>query len=215
MVEIPTLRGEHVLLRPLTGDDGPALLAAANLSRDTFALTVVPSTGAEVAAYLDLALAEHAAGRAAAFAVTRAATGEVLGSTRFLDLEYWRVAPDVADPQVPSVAEIGYTWLAEAVQGTAVNPEMKLLMLRHAFEVWGCYRVHLKTDARNARSRRGIEKLGARFEGIRRAHVPAVDGGIRDSAYYSIVRAEWPEIREALTARVAAFPTGSASAAAT
>lgn len=203
MLEIPILRGDHVVLRPLTGDDGPALLAAANRSRDTFALTVVPATEAEVEAYLGFALGEHAAARAAPFAVTRAASGEVLGSSRFLDLEYWRVAPDVTDPQVPSVAEIGYTWLAESVQGTAVNPEMKLLMLRHAFEAWHCYRVHLKTDARNARSRRGIEKLGARFEGIRRAHVPAVDGGIRDSAYYSIVRAEWPEVRDTLEARLA------------
>lgn len=209
MVEIPTLTGDHVLLRPLTADDGPALLAAANRSRDTYLLTVVPATEAEVAAYLQLALTEHAAGRMAPFAVTRAGTGEVLGSTRFLDLEYWRVAPDVADPAVPSVAEIGYTWLAEAVQGTAVNPEMKLLMLRHAFEVWDCYRVHLKTDARNARSRRGIEKLGARFEGIRRAHVPASDGGIRDSAYYSIVRAEWPEVRDGLLARLAGHRAGS------
>lgn len=206
MLEIPTLAGDHVLLRPLTADDGPALLAAANRSRSTYALTQVPATDDEVGQYLGYALAEHAAGRMAPFAVTRATTGEVLGSTRFLDLEYWRVAPDVADPDVPSVAEIGYTWLTEAVQGTAVNPEMKLLMLRHAFETWRCYRVHLKTDARNARSRRGIEKLGARFEGIRRAHVPAADGGLRDSAYYSIVRAEWPEVSALLTARLAAGP---------
>jgi N-acetyltransferase len=203
VLQIPTLAGGHVLLRPLRADDGAGLLAAANASRGTYALTPVPATEGEVRAYLAFALGEHEAGRMAPFAVTRAGTGEMLGSTRFLDLEYWQVAPDVADPLVPSVAEIGYTWLAEAVQGTAVNPEMKLLMLRHAFEVWGCYRVHLKTDARNARSRRGIEKLGARFEGIRRAHVPATDGGIRDSAYYSIVRAEWPEVRDGLVARLA------------
>lgn len=203
VLEIPTLTGDHVVLRPLTPDDGPALLAAANRSRATYALTIVPATPDELQAYLELALAEHAAGRAAPFVVTRAGSGEVLGSTRFLDLEYWRVAPDAPDPDRPSVGEIGYTWLAEQVQGTAVNPEMKLLMLTHAFERWDCYRVHLKTDARNARSRRGIEKLGARFEGIRRAHVPASDGGIRDSAYYSILRAEWPEVRDGLAARLA------------
>ena len=201
MLEIPTLTGAHVVLVPLSPDRAPALLAAANRSRSTYGLTVVPATPEQADQYIGLALAEHAGGRAAAFVVTRAGTGEVLGSTRFLDLEYWRTDGPV-DPARPSVGEIGHTWLAESAQGTAVNPEMKLLMLAQAFEGWGCYRVHLKTDARNAQSRRGIEKLGARFEGIRRAHIPAVDGGLRDSAYYSILAAEWPEVRTGLRDRL-------------
>jgi N-acetyltransferase len=202
VLEIPTLTGGHLVLVPLTPDAASGLLAAANRSRDTYELTRVPATPDQAREYIGFALAEHAAGRMAPFAITRADTGEVLGSTRFLDLEYWRVVPEATDPGRPSVAEIGYTWLAESAQGTTVNPEMKLLMLTHAFEVWGCYRVHLKTDARNARSRRGIEKLGARFEGIRRAHVLATDGGLRDSAYYSILAAEWPEVRSGLLDRL-------------
>jgi RimJ/RimL family protein N-acetyltransferase len=75
-------------------------------------------------------------------------------------------------------------------------------MLRHAFDTWEVERITLKTDARNARSRNAIERLGAQFEGIRRAEVPATDGGIRDSAYYSIVRAEWPDVRRGLEARL-------------
>ncbi|MCM3923073.1 GNAT family N-acetyltransferase [Frankia sp. AiPs1] len=103
----------------------------------------------------------------------------------------------------PSVAEIGSTWLAASAQRTAVNTETKLLLLGHAFDTWATLRVCLKTDARNARSRAAIERLGARFEGVRRAHVLAFDGTARDSAYYSIVRAEWPAVRAGLVARLA------------
>jgi hypothetical protein len=104
--------------------------------------------------------------------------------------------------ELPSVAEIGWTWLAASAQRTAVNTEAKLLLLGHAFDAWAALRVCLKTDARNARSRTAIERLGARFEGIRRAHVLASDGTARDSAYYSIVRAEWPVVRATLIARL-------------
>jgi RimJ/RimL family protein N-acetyltransferase len=83
-----------------------------------------------------------------------------------------------------------------------VNTEAKLLMLRQAFDVWGVHRVTFKTDARNARSRAAIDRLGAVFEGVRRAHVRAVDGTIRDSAYYSIVAVEWPSVRDRLQARL-------------
>jgi RimJ/RimL family protein N-acetyltransferase len=101
------------------------------------------------------------------------------------------------------VAEIGGTWLAPRVQRTPVNTEAKLLMLAHAFEVWRVRRVSLKTDARNERSRRAIERLGARFDGVLRAHMPAADGGLRDSAFYSILDAEWPAVRETLRSRLA------------
>nr|WP_261567718.1 GNAT family protein [Frankia gtarii] len=116
-----------------------------------------------------------------------------------------RKAPTVsADPAgtPPSVAEIGGTWLAASAQRTAVNTEAKLLLLGHAFDTWAALRVCLKTDARNARSRAAIERLGARFEGVRRAHMLAFDGTARDSAYYSILRAEWPGVRAGLIARL-------------
>jgi len=103
---------------------------------------------------------------------------------------------------VPSVVEIGSTWLAASVQGTSVNPETKLLMLSHAFDTWRVHRVTFKTDARNEQSRRAIARLGAQFEGIRRAHRIGSDGAIRDSAYFSIVRAEWPAVRDGLLARL-------------
>jgi N-acetyltransferase len=84
-------------------------------------------------------------------------------------------------------------------------------MLRHAFDTWGVLRVTLKTDSRNTRSRRAIERIGGRFEGIRRAHARAVDGSVRDTAYYSIVAAEWPAVSATLQARVTAFPTSQHS----
>jgi len=99
---------------------------------------------------------------------------------------------------VVDAAEIGYTWIAPAWQRTAVNTEAKLLMLRHAFETWRCFRVTLKTDERNTRSRRAIERLGAHFDGILRAFQPAVDGKPRNTAYYTILASEWPSVEAAL-----------------
>jgi len=98
------------------------------------------------------------------------------------------------------VVEIGATWLAASAQRTRCNTEAKILMLAQAFDVWQVHRVSLKTDARNAKSRRAIERLGALFEGVRRADMPGSDGSVRDSAYYSIVRAEWPDVRKRLDA---------------
>jgi RimJ/RimL family protein N-acetyltransferase len=93
-----------------------------------------------------------------------------------------------------------------SAQRTGCNLESKLLMLAHAFDTWRVLRLTLKTDSRNTRSRRAIERIGGRFEGIRRAHARAVDGSVRDTAYYSIVAAEWPAVRAALKARVSALP---------
>jgi RimJ/RimL family protein N-acetyltransferase len=103
----------------------------------------------------------------------------------------------------PRTAEIGATWLAASVQRSAVNTEAKLLMLRYAFDRWDVECITFKTDRRNARSRAAIERLGAQLEGIRRAHVPASDGSVCDSAYCSIIRSEWPEVRAGLEARLA------------
>jgi RimJ/RimL family protein N-acetyltransferase len=98
--------------------------------------------------------------------------------------------------------EIGGTWLAPSAQRTAINTEAKLLMLTHAFETWRVHRVSLKTDARNARSRAAILRLGARFDGVVRATRVAADHAIRDDAMYSILDAEWPAVKAALAARL-------------
>ncbi|MEP7055410.1 MAG: GNAT family protein [Actinomycetota bacterium] len=198
-MSIPPLAGRHVRLDPMTPTSAPALLAAAAADRSTYGLTRVPDSMEEMQAYVDRALADHAAGTAVPYLVATP-SGEVVGSTRFLDIECW---PEF-DRSAPTVAEIGHTWLARSVQRTAVNTEMKLLMLTHAFETWRVLRVTLKTDARNERSRAAIARIGASFEGVRRRHMMASDGTVRDSAYYSIVDSEWAAAKEVLVQRLAA-----------
>jgi RimJ/RimL family protein N-acetyltransferase len=194
------LAGRHVRLEPLTLAHTAALAAAGAGDRSTFGLTPVPDDESGASAYIAGLLADAAAGSALPFA-TVLPDGEVVGATRFLDLQYWPLGDD-RGAGVPVVAEIGGTWLVPKVQRTAVNTEAKLLMLTHAFETWRVRRVSLKTDARNSRSRAAIERLGARFDGILRAHMPAADAGLRDSAYYSILDTEWPEVRTGLVSRL-------------
>jgi RimJ/RimL family protein N-acetyltransferase len=98
--------------------------------------------------------------------------------------------------------EIGSTWLNPSAQRTAINTHAKFLLLGRAFDEWKARRVTLKTDERNARSRRAIERLGARLDGLLRAHMPAADGGVRNTALYSILASEWPEVRTALAKRL-------------
>ncbi|MCP2306167.1 Protein N-acetyltransferase, RimJ/RimL family [Actinokineospora globicatena] len=173
-----------------------ALLEAASGDRASFAFTIVPGDRAAMVAYVEQALAEQAAGRGQAYVAVDLADGRVIGSSRFMNQQRW-VEPDVL------VAEIGYTWLTAEAQGSGANAEMKSLMLTHAFEDLGMARVSFMTDARNARSRAALHKLGARFEGVRRAHMPAFDGGIRDSAFFSILADEWPQVRAGLRERLA------------
>jgi RimJ/RimL family protein N-acetyltransferase len=208
MVEPVVLVGDLVTLRPMTVDDIDALVVAATEDRSTYAFTPVPADVDAMHAYVTAALDDQAMGWALPFVTTLTADERVVGSTRYLDLDDWSPERRVGGPPLgavdtPLTAEIGATWLAASAQRTAVNTEAKLLMLTHAFDTWGCERITFKTDARNARSRAAIERLGAQFEGIRRVHVRATDGGLRDTAYYSIVRAEWPDVREGLEARLA------------
>jgi RimJ/RimL family protein N-acetyltransferase len=191
-VEPIVLRGSVVRLEPLTLDHVPALVAAASEDRSTYAFTLVPDGVDAMAAYVATALDEQQAGRVVAFATV--VDEHAVGSTRFMDIEHWDGSP------VPSVVEIGSTWLSASAQRTRANTEAKLLMLTHAFETWRVHRVTFKTDARNERSRRAIERLGATFEGIRRAHVVTYDGTIRNSAYFSIIAAEWPDVKQRLDA---------------
>jgi RimJ/RimL family protein N-acetyltransferase len=145
-----------------------------------------------MAAIVEAALGAQAAHTAVPLVTIERASDRVVGGSRYLNL-----APD--DLRL----EIGWSWLDPAFQGTAVNTEAKLLMLGHAFDVLGCRRVELKTDALNEQSRRAILAIGATFEGIFRKHMVMARGRARDTAYYSIVDEEWPAIRAGLHARLA------------
>jgi RimJ/RimL family protein N-acetyltransferase len=140
-----------------------------------------------MAAYIQTALDAQKAGTALPFATVHVASGQVIGSTRFMNI-------DVANRRV----EIGATWIAAPWRRTAVNTEAKYLMLRHAFETLGCIRVELKTDALNQRSRNAIRRIGAQEEGILRQHVVTWSGRLRDSVYFSILNSEWPRVKQDL-----------------
>ena len=213
MLSQVTLEGHGVRLEPLAPEHAEGLAVAAAADRDSYGYTWVPAGLSEAQAYVEMALAGRDTGRQVPFAVRDLGSGQVAGSTRFLDLDVfaWPPAwppgvaagPEPSDAQPPTVAEIGSTWYTAGRQRTHVNTACKLLMLGHAFDAWGSIRVTLKTDARNTRSRAAIERIGAQFEGIRRAHVVATDGTPRDSAYYSLTAAEWPAARDALDKRLA------------
>jgi RimJ/RimL family protein N-acetyltransferase len=177
------------------------LVEAASEDRSAYRYTIVPADAESMTRYVANLLDRRDRGLALPFVTRRVVDGRLVGCTRFDNLEYWDW--DRGDDQ-PDVAEIGGTWLAASVQRTAVNTEAKLLQLTHAFDRWHVQRLFLKTDARNERSRAAIERIGARFEGVLRNQMPAVDhGGPRDSAYFSITADEWPEVRTRLEARLA------------
>ncbi len=205
------LEGSVVALEPLGLTHVDGLAAAAAEDRASYGFTWVPDGADACRGFVEAALYAQSDGHSVPFAVRRRADSAIVGSTRFLDLELFAwlpVGPSGAGGQVPTddnpptVAEIGSTWYSASAQRTAVNTECKLLMLGHAFDVWNVRRMTLKTDARNRRSRAAIERLGALFEGVRRVHSPASDGGLRDTAYYSIVADEWPSVRAGLAARL-------------
>ncbi|HUO14779.1 MAG TPA: GNAT family protein [Verrucomicrobiae bacterium] len=204
VLESPTLQGKHVRLEPLHRRHIDGLVSASAGDPELYRWSPVPQGKDAVSRYVEDVLAARDGGTAVPFATVRASDGVVIGSTRYFNLEYW------AWPQghpshgrgIPDACEIGYTWLSHAAIRTAANTEAKLLMLRHAFEVWQMLRVCLHADARNQRSRAAIERIGGRFEGILRAHRMAADFIPRDSARYSIVAAEWPTVKPRLTQMV-------------
>jgi len=191
-----TLEGELVRLEPLTLAHSHAMVTAASSDRSTFGLTSVPNGDLpSVEQYINAALEQHQRGEGLAFATIRRADDQLVGSTRFMSAEYWH--PIGESPRATPIAvEVGYTWLVAEAQRTGINAEAKVLMFDYAFDSLGVERVSLKTDARNQRSRRNIERAGATFEGILRRHMPASDGGFRDSAMYSLLREEWFARRE-------------------
>lgn len=198
--ESPVLRGTHVRLEPLDHRHVDGLIAAAAVDRSLYQWSPIPQGKIEATAYVDTALAWKDAGTAVTFATVRVDDGVVIGSTRFFNLERWgwplghpRHGREFAD-----ACEIGYTWLTRSAIRTRANTEAKLLMLTHAFEAWEVLRICLHTDIRNQRSRAAIERIGGKFEGILRAHRMAADFIARDSARFSIVAAEWPEVKRKL-----------------
>jgi N-acetyltransferase len=189
--EATALEGNRVRLEPLSEHHGEGLWAASRDPRTWRWMPILqPQTKDELDTWLASALAAAAAGSEIPFA-TVSRDGDVLGSTRFLALR----------PEHRS-AEIGWTWLHPSAWATGVNVEAKLLMLRHAFVVWGCRRVELKTDALNERSRGAMEAMGATFEGVHRKHMLVRGGENRDSAWYSVTDDEWPRVRTGLVARL-------------
>ncbi|MCW2880343.1 MAG: acetyltransferase, family [Sphaerisporangium sp.] len=203
-----TLSGRSVRLEPLSLAVVDDLVTAASEDRSTYNFTRVPAGREEMTSYVEAALAEQAEGCTMPFAIRWLHTDRIVGATRLMHLEYWQ-GPLPWPPgargvvgEVPSVADIGYTWLAASAQGTSVNRESKYLLLSHAFETWQVHRITLKADVRNVRSRVAIEALGAHLDGVRRAESRGADDTVRDTAYYSILSCEWPGVRERMHARL-------------
>ncbi|MBU6414408.1 MAG: GNAT family N-acetyltransferase [Planctomycetes bacterium] len=193
----PTLIGEVVELRAMRQDDAPALLACT--ARDTFKFFATRHPPSWDEAGFASFIAWHlAVPSTRMFAVIERATGTLVGCTCYLDV-------DAANRSV----EIGCTFYDPEVRGTKLNPEAKLLLMRHAFETLGCERVFLKTDGRNMQSQRAIAKLGARYEGTLRRHRILPDGFIRDTVYFSVVKEEWPEVKVGLMTRLGRSEEGS------
>jgi N-acetyltransferase len=197
----PVLIGEDIRLEPLERRHVEGLVAAASTNPFLYRWSPVPRTPDETVRYVETALGWREAGTAVPFAILRESDGAVLGSTRFFKIERWTWPDgDVASPaRALDVCEVGYTWLSAGAVRTAANTQAKSLMLSHAFEVWGALRVSFHTDVRNERSRAAIERIGGRFEGILRAHRIAADARPRDSARYSILAGEWPDVKERLS----------------
>jgi RimJ/RimL family protein N-acetyltransferase len=186
--------GRLVRVEPLAAEHADGLLAAAG-DPEMFAWMPVDMASSPQALrqWLAEALDLAAAGSAVPYVILTAGDGRPLGSTRFLELRFEHLR-----------AEIGWTWVTRSAWGTGVNVETKLLLLEHAFERVGLRRVEFKTDARNARSRGALTALGASFEGILRKHMVVRESGARDSAYFSVIDDEWPAVKAALEARLAA-----------
>ncbi len=191
-IEPVVLSGRHVRLEPMTLEHLAGLAVAGQDPRIWRWMPLDGSTPAGMAAIVATALAARDAGGEIPFVTVEQATGRIVGSTRYLALAPAHLR-----------LEIGWTWIDPAMQRTAVNTEAKLLGLTHAFDTLGLRRVEFKTDALNEQSRAAILGIGAQFEGIFRKHQVMPGGRARDSAYYSVIDTEWPDVRDRLNARLA------------
>lgn len=186
----PTLSGRLVSLEQLRPEDHDDLVEAATDGQlwNLWYTTVPDAAG--MAAEIDRRLALQEAGSMIPFTV-RDSTGRALGMTTYMNI----------DRELPRV-EIGSTWNRASAHGTGTNPESKLLLLTHAFEVLGCPAVEFRTHWMNHQSREAIERLGAKLDGVLRSHLRMADGSLRDTAVYSIIATEWPQVRAELVHRL-------------
>jgi RimJ/RimL family protein N-acetyltransferase len=182
------LEGRHVRLEPLAEAHIPGL-SQIGLCQDfwQFMLYGNIDTEEDMTNWVREMLSRAARGTDLPFAVIHLASGRVAGATRYLNIM----------PKDRGL-EVGGTWYGLEFQRTAVNTECKYLLIRHAFETLGCIRVQLKTDLRNERSQKAIERIGAKKEGVFRNHLILPDGRIRDSVFYSILDSEWPQVKKNL-----------------
>jgi len=189
-----TLQGSVVRLEPVRQEHAELFWKVAQDDLDdVFRWIPYPmKTREDFQRLIDKAFAEQGRGESVVFATVERSSDRVIGSTRFMNID-----------RVNRRVEIGSTWIAPAWQRTGVNIEAKYLMLRHAFEVWKCMRVELKTDALNQKSRNAILRIGAKEEGTLRRHLLTSSGRVRDTVYFSILDNEWPEVKARLEARLA------------
>lgn len=189
--QIVTLEGEFVRLEPLEMRHAPALAQVVGDPEIWRYMPTKLTNLKEIEAWIEASLESQAAGEVLPFATIDQATGQAIGSTRYLNIM----------PKDRGV-EIGHTWLAKRAWRTAINTNCKYLLLQNAFEQLNCIRVCLKTDRRNERSRNAILGIGASFEGILRQHMILQDGTYRDTAYFSIIDLEWPAVKARLETRL-------------
>jgi N-acetyltransferase len=189
-----TLEGSVVRLEPIRREHAELFWDIAKDDLDDIFrwIPYAMKTREDFQTLIDKAFAEQGRGESVVFATVERTSGQTIGSTRFMNI-------DRANRRV----EIGSTWIAPAWQRTAVNTEAKYLMLRHAFEVWGCMRLELKTDALNQKSRNAILRIGAKEEGTLRRHLVTWTGRVRDTVYFSILDDEWANVKSALESRLA------------
>lgn len=190
-VEPVVLEGEAVRLEPMRVDHVPALCKV-GLEPSLWDLTAnIVNDASDLERYVRSALADQMLGKAVPFVTIERETGIIVGSTRFGNI-------DTANRKT----EIGWTWISPKWQRTGVNTEAKLLMFTHAFEVWKCIRVELKTDVKNIRSQNAMKRLGCVNEGILRNHMITESGRFRDSMFFSIIESEWPAVKENLASKL-------------
>lgn len=189
-LEKVALDGKSVRLEPLEERHRAGLRPAAQ-HPEIFTVTT-SALGPLYDPYIDNALKRSDGVRELAFAVLLKSENRYVGMTRYLNIE-----------EAHRKLEIGSTWYEPSVWASTVNPECKLLLMRHAFETLRFHRVEYKTDVRNARSRAAILKLGATEEGIFRKHMVMADGHVRDSVYFSIIDTDWPAAKAGLEKRLA------------
>jgi len=191
LIDDVILEGRHVRLEPMRLDDLDAI-SEAGIAEGVWRWTIDDITTKEqMRHYVETALDERRRLTSLPFVTRDIASNTIVGSTRFGNL-------DTKNRK----AEIGWTWINPAWQRTYINTEAKLLMLTHAFETWKYIRVELKTDALNEKSRNAILRIGAKFEGIFRQHMITDSGRLRDTAYFSIIDKDWPEVKASLASKL-------------